>query len=195
MTWDVKWKELKMESSGPTAVPGGHTSDGGVLVGSEGARHRLVLFEDPQCPYCRLFEEVSGDLIRREVAAGAISVEYRMRCFLGIESVRADNALALAAEAGRFDDLRRLLFAEQPEEGSGGFTVADLIDLGKRAGLSNPDYVHGVQEGRYAQWVLEVEGVFQEQDPQGTPAALLDGQPIETQVLGDPAQLGALFRS
>ena len=82
-------------------APSGHTPDGGVLVGSDGARRRLVVFEDPQCPYCRQFEEVSGDLLRREVAAGAVAVEYRMRCFLGPESVRADNALALAAEAGR----------------------------------------------------------------------------------------------
>ena len=48
------------------------------------------------------------------VDAGELAVEYRMRCFLGPESVRADNALALAAEAGRFDELRRALFAAQP---------------------------------------------------------------------------------
>jgi hypothetical protein len=32
------------------AVPSGHTAEGGVLVGSEGARRRLVVFEDPQMP-------------------------------------------------------------------------------------------------------------------------------------------------
>src|ERR1700684_2499945 len=117
-------------SSGP---PPGHTPDGGVLVGSEGARRRLVVFEDPQCPYCRRFEEVSGDLLRREVAAGAVAVEYRMRCLLGEESGRADNALALAAEAAGFDQWRRELFATQPPEGTGGFTVTDLIQLGRRA--------------------------------------------------------------
>ena len=78
-------------------VPSGHTPEGGVLVGSEGARRRLVVFEDPQCPYCREFEDVSGDLLRREVAAGAVAVEYRIRSFLGEESVRAANALAAAA--------------------------------------------------------------------------------------------------
>src|SRR3978361_2275578 len=91
-----------MDRAATPLPPSGHTPDGGVLVGSEGARRRLVLFEDPQCPYCRQFEEASGDLLRRETAAGAVAVEYRMRCFLGPESVRADNALALAAEAGRF---------------------------------------------------------------------------------------------
>jgi hypothetical protein len=49
-------------------------------------------------PNCSQFEDVSGDLLRREVAAGAVAVEYPIRCFLGPESVRAANALALAAE-------------------------------------------------------------------------------------------------
>jgi hypothetical protein len=164
------------------------------LIGTENARRRMVLFEDPQCPYCRQFEEVSGDLLRREVAAGAVAVEYRMRCFLGVESVRAGNALALAAEAGRFDELRREMFADQPEEGSGGYTVADLIELGRRAGLTGADYVAGVREERYAPWVVEVEEVFARLDPQGTPAGWLDGDPVDSRVLYDPEALGTLVR-
>src|ERR1700760_4805107 len=169
-----------MESSAAVATPGGHTPDGGVLVGSDSAHHRLVLFEDPQCPYCRQCEEVSGDMLRREVAAGAVAVEYRMRCFLGIESVRADNALALAAESGRFDQLRREMFVAQPAENSGGFTVTDLIDLGRRAGLTSPDYERGVRQGIYEQWVIEADRAFAAQDPQGTPAALFNRQPVES---------------
>jgi hypothetical protein len=165
-----------------------------VLVGSDNARHRLVLFEDPQCPYCRQFEETSGDMLRREVAAGAVAVEYRMRCFLGVESVRADNALALAAESGRFDQLRRELFAAQPAENTGGFTVSDLIDLGRRAGLTSPDFQRGVREGRYQQWVIEADRAFADQDPRGTPAARLEGQPIESEVLFDPEALRVLIQ-
>lgn len=138
------------------AVPSGHTAEGGVLVGSEGDRRRLVVFEDPQCPYCRTFEQASGDLLRREVAAGAVAVEYRIRSFLGNESVRAANALAAAAQAGRFDELRRELFANQPPEHSGGFTAEDLLDLGSRTGLTSPEYVTAVQEERYASWVREI---------------------------------------
>jgi len=67
-----------------TGVPPGHTPEGGVIVGSEDARRRLVVFEDPQCPYCREFEERSGDLLRREVAAGATAVSDPI--FLGEES-------------------------------------------------------------------------------------------------------------
>ena len=183
-----------MDSDATTPVPSGHTPDGGVLIGSDGARRRLVVFEDPQCPYCRQFEEASGDVLRREIAAGAVAVEYRMRCFLGPESVRADNALALAAETGRFDQLRRELFAAQPPEHSGGFTAEDLLDLGRRVGLDDPAYVSGVTEGRYEAWVLAVDRAFQDQDPQGTPAALLDGQPVDSSVLYDGQALGDLLR-
>jgi hypothetical protein len=188
-------KEPGMESSSLTPEPSGHTPDGGWLVGSEGARHRMVLFEDPQCPYCRQFEETSGDTLRREVAAGGVAVEYRMRSFLGVESVRADNALALAAEGGRFDDLRRQMFAAQPVEGTGGYSAADLIDLGRRAAVTGPDYERGVREGRYEQWVVEMDQVFQTEDPHGTPAAFIDGEPVDLRVLYDPPALQALLRS
>jgi protein-disulfide isomerase len=175
-------------------VPPGHTAEGGVLVGSDGARRRLVLFEDPQCPYCRRFEDLSGDLLRREVAAGAVAVEYRIRSFLGDESARAANALAAAAEPGRFDELRREIFANQPPEHSGGFTTEDLLELGRRAGLTGTEFVAAVREGRYESWVREIDAVFDGQDPDGTPSAVLDGQPVDSQTLYDADALGALLR-
>lgn len=174
--------------------PSGHTADGGVLVGSEGARRRLLVFEDLQCPYCREFEEVSGDLLRREVASGSVAVEYRIRCFLGPESVRAANALAAAAEAGQFDQLRRELFAHQPPENTGGFTTTDLLEAGRRAGLVGHDYAAAVREGRYERWALGRERVFRDQDPSGTPAAALDGELLDTRTLLDPEALGARIR-
>ncbi|MGH9096180.1 MAG: DsbA family protein [Acidimicrobiales bacterium] len=166
-----------------------------MLLGSDRARRRLVLFEDPQCPYCRQFEAVSGDLLRSARDEGNVAVEYRMRCFLGIESVRADNALALAAEADLFDELRSAVFASQPPEGTGGFTTLDLLELGRQSGLTGPDYVSGVKEGRYERWVVKMEQSFQEQDSQGTPAGWLDGQPLDPHVLTNPRALASELQS
>jgi hypothetical protein len=154
-----------------------------------------VVFEDPQCPYCRQFEELSGDLLRREIAAGAVGVEYRIRSFLGVESVRAANALAVAAGIGGFDELRREIFANQPEEHSGGFSTQELLDMGSHAGLASTEYVTAVREGRYEPWVREIDGNFEKQDPAGTPFAMLDGQPINSETLYDPDRLGALIRA
>jgi protein-disulfide isomerase len=181
-----------MDHAAAVPVPANHTPEGGVLLGDPAAR-RLVIFEDPQCPYCRQFEESSGELLQGEVTRGLISVEYRMRCFLGDESVRADNALALAAEAGRFDELRREVFAAQPPEQTGGFTTSDLLELGAGVGLTDEAYTAGLHVGRYEPWVIETERLFQQQDPQGTPAALLDGEPVDSGILFDPGAFAALL--
>jgi protein-disulfide isomerase len=164
-------------------------------VGAADANKGMVLFEDPQCPYCRLFEELNGPFITRAVKARALAVEYRMRCFLGPESVRADNALALAAEVDRFDELRQALFAAQPPEGTGGFTIEDLLRLGAQIGLNESDFVSGVRDARYEQWVLKREAVYQSQDPQGTPAAWLNGSPMDSNVLFDRLAFEAQFRA
>lgn len=176
-----------MTTAAPEVAPSGHTAEGGVVVGDPKASQGMVLFEDPQCPYCREFEEVNGPLITAAFDAGTLAVEYRMRCFLGPESVRADNALALAAEAGRFDELRRALFAAQPPEGTGGFTTEDLLRLGAQVGLTAPDFTSGVRGTRYEKWVQRREVRYQSEDPQGTPAAWLNGSPMDSRVLFDRA--------
>jgi protein-disulfide isomerase len=174
-----------MKSTDPGITPSGHTPEGGVLIGNAKASRSMVLFEDPQCPYCRQFEEINGPFVTAALEAGELAVEYRMRCFLGPESVRADNALALAAESGRFDQLRQALFATQPPEGTDGFTDDDLLRLGARVGLTGSNFVSGVQTARYEKWVLNREAAYQAQDPQGTPAAWLNGNPMDSNVLFD----------
>ena len=183
-----------MHANDGAPTPSGHTSEGGVLVGNAEASKGMILFEDPQCPYCRQFEEVNGPLITEALDAGELVVEYRMRCFLGPESVRADNALALAAEVGRFDELRHALFAAQPPEGTGGFKIPELLRLGEQVGLSGSDFVSGVREARYREWVLSREAAYQAQDPQGTPAAWLNGNAMDPNVLFDRRAFRARLR-
>jgi hypothetical protein len=143
----LEWSS-NMTPTDQVATPSGHTPEGGVLVGNANARHEMILYEDPQCPFCRQFEELNGPVLTAAVSAGSLAVEYRMRCFLGAESVRADNALALAAEAGR-----------------------------------------------YEKWVLGRETLYQAQDPQGTPAAWLDGDPLDSEVLFDTGLLERRLRT
>jgi Thioredoxin len=195
LPWVLRLAWTHMGATDPTATPSGHTPEGGVLVGNAGAIHQMLLFEDPQCPYCREFEERNGPVVATAVSAGFLAVEYRMRCFLGPESVRADNALALAGEVGRFDELRQALFAAQPPEGTGGFTVEVLLELGAQVGLTGPEFVAGVREGRYEQWILGREAAYQDEDPQGTPAAWLDNKPLDARVLFDGPALESRLRA
>ena len=160
------------------------------MVGSPSARHHIVAYEDPQCPVCGEFEKTSGATIAAAVAAGKVSVEYRMMSFLGAESVRAVAALGAAAQEGKFNELREAMFAHQPREGTGGYTVTDLISLGRGVGLTDQAFVTAVTRQTYAPWARQVEDKASKAHIVGTPTVLLDGKSLDLQsVLFNPAAL------
>jgi len=155
----------------------------------------VVDYEDPSCPYCRRFEKRVGDLLRRQVAAGAISVEYRIRCFLGPESVRASAALAAAASVRSFDPLLAQVFANQPPEHSGGFTTDDLIGLGDAAGIADPSYADAVRSGALEAFALEREARFAIDDPDGTPGVWVNGAHVRGDILYDAIAFSELLHA
>ena len=59
-----------MHTTNSAGTPGGHTSEGGVLVGKANAAKGMVIFEDPQCPYCRQFEETKGAQVTAAAGTG-----------------------------------------------------------------------------------------------------------------------------
>lgn len=183
------------EPSKGTPTPQGVSAKGGLFVGQEGAKHQLVLYEDPQCPVCGRFERASGAVLDAAVAEGLVRVEVRLRSFLGPESVRAVAALGAAADAGRFEELRRLVFLNQPPEQTGGFTVADLLALGERAGLTSDAFRSAVEDQRYAAWARVIDDQASRDGNVGTPQLLLDGKEVPLGVAFEPQALAALLRS
>ena len=179
-----------------TAVPAGVTAAGGELVGSASAPVKLIAYEDPQCPVCGQFEQINGATLQQAVAAGKVSVEYRMRSFLGVESVRADNALAAAQQEGKFEALREALFSHQPKEGTGGYTTADLLALGQSVGLNDAAFVNAVQSMTYASWVAHVDDQASRDGNVGTPELIrVGGQPLTQAQTFDPQQFKAAIAS
>jgi protein-disulfide isomerase len=172
-------------SASSVIAPAGVTSHGGVLVGSSSAPHHLILFEDPQCPICGQFETTSGSVVAQAVAAGTVQVEYRMRSFLGPESVRADAALGAAQQVGKFAQLRAWLFAHQPAEHTGGFSVADLLAAGPQVGLTGAalsSYDQQVSAQTYAAWARSVDDQASKDGNVGTPELRLDGHTLDNTV-------------
>ena len=177
------------------AVPTGATEQGGYLVGSPSAPVHLVAYEDPQCPVCGDFERTNGPALKAAVDAGKVSVEYRMRSFLGTESVRADNALAAAQAEGKFEALREAVYAHQPEEHTGGFTTADLLSLGRSVGLTAPAYITAVQSMSYADFVRATDDRASRDGNVGTPELRKGGTPLTQQQVFDPAAFAAAIAS
>lgn len=167
------------------------TAAGGIVVGSASAPVHVVAFEDPQCPSCARFEQGNGVLLAAAVRDGKVTVEYRMRSFLGPESVRAVNALAAAQADGGFEPLRELLYANQPVEGTGGYTTEDLLALGEQAGLTSSEYVDAVRGMRYEDWVRSVDDRASRDGNVATPELRIGDRVLTSKQLSDPAAFRA----
>ena len=165
------------------------------LSAARAPARRLVLFEDPQCPYCREFEDVSGDLLRREVSAGAVAVEYRIRAFSeSSQCVPLTLWPPLRVSVGLMK-LRRAMFANQPPEHSGGFTTEDLLELGSRVGLHHPRLCHRGARGSVCELGPRYGRGISRARPGWHPIRRLRRRAgYDAETLYDPDALGTLIR-
>ncbi|KPM55457.1 hypothetical protein ACG83_08935 [Frankia sp. R43] len=183
-------QSARTDTSGALVPVGAAGSDGGIVVGDPSAPVTVDVYEDFQCPVCRAFEEQSGDTIGSLMAAKKIKVFYHTLAFLGPESERAANAAAAAANEGKFAEFHDLLFANQPEERSGGFQNAELVHLGSLVGLTSAAFVGAVHKGTYGDYIAQVNDAASRRGVQGTPTVYVDGERLQTNAL-TPAGLNA----
>ena len=109
-------------------------------MGKSDAPVQLVVFEDPQCPFCRKMTlETLNPLLDTYMKAGQVSLTYRHYIFLGAESTQLAMAMECAAQADRFWAFHDLAFAEQLPEHSGQINTVRLTDWAKRAGITDLD--------------------------------------------------------
>ncbi|WP_298327680.1 thioredoxin domain-containing protein [Haloactinopolyspora sp.] len=172
---------------GTGAVPEAATADGtGVAVGDASAPVTIDYWLDFQCPACGEFEAENGGVLTEIAADGTAQVIYHPAAFLGEESERAANAFGCAADAGRPAEYKAELFAHQPEEGAGGYTVDELVAHGEAAGITSAQFESCVREGTYSDWGATVLDAMREHDIESTPTVMLNGEPLE-----DPAGMSA----
>ncbi len=163
--WRAVRKDVASQTSSPavTSAPddvlvGFDPATASVLVGRGEAPTTVHVYEDFLCPACRRFEHSYGERIYDAVQAGDITVSYHLLNLLDSRSdprgysLRAANAaLAVAAHSAQdFPDYHRSLFAAQPEGGSSGYTDAQLIELARRLGATDPGVAEAIRNGAYS---------------------------------------------
>jgi protein-disulfide isomerase len=156
-------------------------------------------YEDFQCPFCRMFEEQSGAVLRQLAADHVASVVYHPLAFLDAASTtqyssRASSASGCAADAGRFADFHDVLYLNQPPEGSEGLSDDLLVELGVSLGIDDPDFPRCVSAHAYFPWTAYVTARAIARGVQGTPTVLVNGRSVPANAAMILAATGALVR-
>ncbi|MCE7008204.1 DsbA family protein [Kibdelosporangium philippinense] len=172
-----------------------------VVVGKDTAKITVDVYEDFLCPYCKQFEQSSGQQLEQKIQDGTVRVRYHILTLLNNRSdppgysLDSANAALLAAEAGQFPAFHKSLFAAQPEEGARGYDKNQLIKLGQDVGITSPDFAAGVNAGKYNQ-IIEDAYQAASNDPKlkqdfgggqvgfGTPTILVNDKIVNA--LNDP---------
>jgi len=171
------------QAAGP--APQAVTLADGVVVGKASAKVTVDVYEDFQCPVCRQFELSAAPVLKQFVDSGRVKARYYVVAFLNrmsstLYSSRAANAAYCAADAGVFQRLHDLLYANQPPEGSAGLADDRLIALGQQAGATGDTFTQCVQTRKYNSFVNDITDTSSRNGISGTPTVLVN----DTQVQG-----------
>lgn len=126
-------------------VPKGAATVGAPIVLNPGAPANVPvvdIYEDPQCPACKLFEDVYGSTVNDLVKGNKAKVQVHTLSFLdrmlrNDSSVKAANGAMCAADQGRFHAYVSVAYAGQPKEEGTGYTAAQLEGFATSAGVGD----------------------------------------------------------
>lgn len=155
-------------------------ANGSPITFDNGAVTVIDVWEDPQCPVCKLFEDANGDYIETLIREKKATVRYHVLSFLGDESVRAANASFCAADEGHYLDFHHALYAVQsPLENSGFWSNETLVNIGKKIGITSKTFADCVTKGSKVEIVKANYDSMSKFGVQGTPTVFINGKKWE----------------
>ncbi len=156
------------------------TANGSAITFDNGAATTIDVWEDSQCPVCKLFEDANGEYIESLIREKKANVRYHVLSFLGDESVRAANASFCAADEGQFLDFHKAIYAVQSSvENSGFWSNETLVQIGKKIGITSTKFEDCVTKGSKVDLVQANSDSMSKFGVQGTPTVFINGKKWE----------------
>ena len=146
------------------------------IVFNKDLKPQIDIWEDFQCPFCNIFEKAMSTYLEDVIRNKEAKVVFHMASFIGPDSVRAANAANCAVAEGRFIEYHRALYQIQGAENAGIYANANLVEVGKRLGITKPDFEKCVTEGRYSGVVNNVANSMAKNNVNGTPTIFINGK-------------------
>jgi len=166
------------------------SSAGDGIVFNAGLPTKVDVFEDFQCPICKLFEAPIGGYLTSLITEKKAQVTYHPLSFLGNgskddESIAASNAAYCAVDEGKFLDFHKALYDVQSQvENSGFLNSENLITIGKKIGITSQTFSDCVTNRSKLVNVVAATASMERYGVKGTPTTLINGKIWERQSPG-----------
>jgi len=151
--------------------------NGSAITFNPGLAKTVDIWEDPQCPVCKYFEDANNEYIDSLIREKKATVRFHVLSFLGDESVRAANASFCAAVENKYIDFHKALYRVQsPLENSGFWSNETLVAIGSKVGITSEKFAKCVNEGQKVDLVKANYDSMPKYGVQGTPTVFIDGK-------------------
>src|ERR1035437_1406125 len=151
----------------------------GRTLGNADAKHTVSIYEDFQCPNCRIFtEDDESQIVTNYVQTGKAKVVYYDLLVIdanvgGTESLDAANAARCAADQGKFWTYHDWLFNNQYGEGSGAFSKDRLKTIGQMVAVQDLSKFNSCVDG--GTYNADVKTESSSSGYKSTPTIKIDG--------------------
>ena len=161
----------------PAIVSTIDTQNGSAISFNAGLPKVIDIWEDPQCPVCKSFEDSTGAYVNSLIREKKATVRFHVLSFLGDESVRAANAAFCAADEGQYLDFHTAIYAVQSKvENSGFWSNETLINMGKKIGIKSTKFTNCVNKAEKLNLVKANYDSMPKYGVQGTPTIFINGK-------------------
>jgi protein-disulfide isomerase len=156
----------------------------GNTLGRASAPATLVVFEDPQCPYCQQWAlDTFPTVVQQYVATGKLKLVYRGVEIIGPNSVPALRAIAAAAQQNKLWNLVEELYQRQGAENSGWVTQAVLRSAASSAGVDATKMLAVANSKNVTSQLTSAAAQFNSVGAPGTPTFVIEKPSAPAQML------------
>jgi protein-disulfide isomerase len=166
----------------------------GDTLGKAAAPATLVVYEDPQCPYCRNWNvETLPTVIDQYVRTGKVKLVFRGVVIIGQDSVRGLRATYAAAQQKKLWSFADALYAHQGAENSGWITDAVILQAAQEAGADGQAILAAMGSASVDADLVEAQAHAKADQLKGTPTFIVERPPALAQQLNVPGLDPASF--
>jgi protein-disulfide isomerase len=150
----------------------------GDTVGKASAPATMLVFEDPQCPYCQQWNlDTLPSVVDQFVRTGKLKLTYRGIAIIGPNSTKGLRAVFAAGEQNKLWNFSDALYQMQGEENSGWITDDAILSAARSAGADGAAILAASPSKAVTTQLAQANSEAQTYQVQGTPTFVLERPP------------------